>query len=92
MLGLNQAAARLQAPAHLSGNIFKAESREAAQASQQAALSEIAEIAARRLFDQIDGKFQQAYFPGVINTSDDCAQRFIRALDPAFRAIDYRLD
>jgi hypothetical protein len=88
---LNPAAARLPAPAHLSGNIFRPES-EPAQPLQQSAFSEVAEIAARRMFDHIDRKFQQAHFPGVINTSDDCAERFIRALDPAFSAIDYCID
>jgi hypothetical protein len=60
--------------------------------SDQTALAKFAEIAARRMFDQIDRKFQQAHFPGVIDTLDDCAERFICALDPAFSTIDYCFD
>ena len=56
--------------------------------SDQSAFSEITEVAARRSFDQIDGEFEQAHFPGVIDTLDHCAERFIRALDAMSRAID----
>ena len=44
--------------------------------SDQTALAKFAEIAAGRTFDQIDREFQQAHFPGVIHTVNDCAERF----------------
>src|SRR4029453_11315247 len=37
----------------------------------QSAVSEITQIAARRSFDKIDGEFQQADFPRVIDALDD---------------------
>lgn len=58
-------------------------------ALDQSAFSEITQIAARRSFDKIDGEFQQADFPRVIDALDDGAERFIRALDAMSRAIDH---
>ena len=57
--------------------------------SDQTALAKIAEIATGGTFDQIDGEFQQAHFPGVIDTVDHRAERFIRVLDAMSRAIDH---
>src|SRR6266403_3290450 len=50
-------------------------------ASNQPAPSEIAEVAATGAFDQIDGEFQQANFPGVVDALDHGAQRFFFAFD-----------
>ena len=52
----------------------------------------LVDIFSRRALDEIDCELEQAHFPGVINSSDDCAERFIRALDPVFSAIDYCID
>ena len=55
----------------------------------QTALAKIAQIAARRAFDEVDGEFQQAHFPRVVDPLDDGAERFIRALDAMFSASDH---
>ena len=59
---------------------------------QQAALAKIAEITARRTFDQIDRELEQAHFPGVIHALNDRAERFVCALDAAPGAIDHCVD
>jgi len=64
----------------------------AAKRLQEAALSEISEIFARRALDQVDREFEQANFPRVVHTLDDGAERFVFIFDPMFRAIDHRVD
>ena len=60
--------------------------------SDQPAFAKISEISARRAFDQIDGEFKQANFPGVIDALDDGAERFVCVLDATPGAIDHRVD
>jgi len=70
-------------PAHLSGRIFEAAATVRPTRLQQATLAKIAEITPRGALDQIDGEFQQAHFPGVIDALDNGAESFIFALDEA---------
>jgi hypothetical protein len=44
---------------------------------QQAALAEITKIIARRTFDEIDRELEQTNFPGIIDTLNNGAERFI---------------
>src|SRR2546423_556255 len=44
-------------------------------------MSKIAEVPAARAFDQIDGEFEQANFPGVIDALNHGAERFLGILD-----------
>jgi hypothetical protein len=89
---LSPAAARLQVPARLSGRIFEAAVTVTPTRLQQAALAKIAEITARRMFDEIDGELKQAHFPGIIDTLNNGAERFIGAFDAALGAIDHGVD
>lgn len=80
------------APARLSGNIFEAAVASTPKRLQQPALAKISEIAAGGPFDEIDGEFEQAHFPGVIDTLDNGAEGFICALDPTFGPTDHCVD
>ena len=50
-------------------------------ASDQAAPAEITHVAAAGTFDEVDGEFQQANFPGVVHALDHGAQWFFFAFD-----------
>src|SRR4030095_3014984 len=86
------AAAHLRVPARLSGRIFEASATVRPTRLQQAALAKIAKITARRTFDQIDGELEKAHLPGIIDTLNNGAERFICALDAALSAIDHGVD
>lgn len=58
----------------------------------QSALAEIPEISAGGTLDHIDGKFEQANFPGIIDSLNDRAQRFVRIFYAPFGAVDYGSD
>jgi hypothetical protein len=89
MLILTLAAVRSLTPARLSSNILQVEAAERLKRLQQTPLPKIPQIAAGGTFDQIDGEFQQAHFPCVIDTLDHRAERFIRVLDAMSGAIDH---
>jgi hypothetical protein len=55
----------------------------------QAALSEIAQIAAGRALDHVDGEFEQTDLPGIVHALDNCAERFLRALHAVLCPRDY---
>src|SRR5258705_13987616 len=89
---LRPAAAHLRVPGLLSGRIFEAAARVRPTRLHQAALAKIAKITAGRTFDEIDRELEQAYFPGIIDTLNNGAERFIRALDAVPGATDYGLN
>jgi hypothetical protein len=60
--------------------------------SDQTALAKLAKITARRTLDQIDGELEKAHLPGIVDTLNNGAERFIRALDAALGAIDHGVD
>jgi len=62
---------------------------ERAAGSDQSTFAEVAKIAARGTFDQVDGELEQANFPGVIYAVNDRAERFVFAFDFAPGAIDH---
>src|SRR6266498_4102919 len=89
---LSLAAARSLALAYLSERIFEAAANVRPTRLQQAALAKIAKITARRTFDEIDGELEKAHFPGIIDTLNNGAERFICALDAALGTIDHSVD
>src|SRR4029077_16593326 len=92
MLILSLAAAHLRVPARLSRRTFEAAATLGPTQLQQAALAKIAKITARRTFDEIDRELEQAHFPGIIDTLNNGAERFVRALNAAPGAIDHGVD
>src|ERR1051325_1094553 len=72
------------APCRLRGAAF--------EQSNQAALAEVAEIAASRALDQVDRELEEANFPRLVHPLDDGAERFVGIFDATFGAIDHRID
>src|SRR5512132_1042281 len=89
---LRRAAAHLRVPAPLSGRIFEAAATVGPMQLQQAALAKFAKITARRTFDEIYRELEQTHFPGIIDTMNYGAERFICAFDAALGAIDHGID
>src|SRR5215475_9662110 len=58
----------------------------------ETALAKVAEIAARRTLNQIDGELEQANFPCVVYTLYDRAKWFVLIFDLSPRAIDHGVD
>src|SRR6202035_2517904 len=92
MLILSPVAAQLRVPGRLSGRTCEAAATVRPTRLQQAALAKIAKITARRTFDEIDRELEQAHFPGIIDTLNNGAERFVCALDAAPGAIDHGVD
>ena len=59
---------------------------------QQAALVQITDVPAGGTFDHVDGEFQQANLPRIIDAVNHCAERLGGMFDLDLRACDYGVD